>query len=128
MAADPIARWHAYMRAPSAAALNDLIAEDCVFRSPAVHTPQAGKALTIKYLTAAAEVLGNASFRYVGEWRAEKSAVLEFECEIADGIKVNGVDILAWNDDGRITDFRVMIRPMKALNAVVPLMGEALMR
>lgn len=128
MAADAIARWHEYMCAPSAAALDDLIADGCVFRSPAVHTPQAGKALTIKYLTAAAEVLGNASFRYVGEWRADHSAVLEFECEVADGIKVNGVDIVAWDTAGQIVDFKVMIRPMKALNAVVPLMAAALSR
>ncbi|UVO49314.1 hypothetical protein M0208_01810 [Sphingomonas sp. SUN019] len=72
-------------------------------------------------------MLGGASFRYIGEWRAEASAVLEFECEIAGAIKVNGVDIVHWGDDGRIINFKVMIRPMKALNAVVPLMAAALM-
>ena len=97
-----------------------------MFRSPAVHTPQIGKAITLKYLGAAAGVLGNSSFRYTGEWRAERSAVLEFECEVADGIKVNGVDIIAWNEGGLITEFKVMVRPMKALNAVVPLMAAAL--
>lgn len=123
---DPIARWHDYMHAPTAAALDALIAEDCVFQSPAVHTPQMGKAVTLKYLGAAATVLGGPAFRYVGEWRAERSAVLEFECEVAGGIKVNGVDIVDWDADGRITRFKVMIRPMKALNAVVPLMAAAL--
>jgi ketosteroid isomerase-like protein len=66
-AVDPIAAWHAYMRAPTPAALEALIADDCVFQSPAVHTPQFGKAVTLRYLTAAADVLGGASFRYVGE-------------------------------------------------------------
>lgn len=125
---DPIAGWHAYMAAPSVAALDALIADDCVFRSPAVHTPQAGKALTIKYLIAAAEVLGTRDFRYVGEWRAAQSAVLEFECTLEGGIAVNGVDIIGWNAAGLIVDFKVMLRPMKALNAVVPLMGAVLMR
>lgn len=126
--ADPVAGWHAYMVAPSPAALDALIAEDCVFRSPAVHTPQVGKALTMKYLTAAAEVLGTRDFRYVGEWRAARSAVLEFDCTLEGGIAVNGIDIIGWNDAGLIVDFKVMIRPMKALNAVVPLMGAVLMR
>ncbi len=128
MAADPIAAWHDYMAAPTAAGLEALIAEECVFRSPAVHTPQVGKALTVKYLTAAAEVLGTRDFRYIGEWRAERSAVLEFECKLEGGIAVNGIDIIAWNAAGLITDFKVMIRPLKALNAVVPLMGAVLMR
>lgn len=125
-AVDPIGAWHAYMRAPTPAALEALIADDCVFQSPAVHTPQIGKTVTLKYLAAAADVLGGDSFRYVGEWRGQASAVLEFECEVDGGIKVNGVDIVHWGDDGLITSFKVMIRPMKALNAVVPLMAAAL--
>lgn len=125
---DAIAAWHAYMHAPTREALDALIAEECVFRSPAVHTPQVGKPLTMKYLLAAAEVLGNDSFRYVGEWRGDASAVLEFECTIEGGIAVNGVDIIGWNADGRITEFKVMIRPIKALNAVMPLMAAALSR
>ncbi|WBH16670.1 hypothetical protein [Sphingomonas radiodurans] len=82
------------MAAPSVAALDALIAAECVFRSPAVHTPQVGKALTIKYLIAAADVPGTRDFRYVGEWRAAQSAVLEFECTLDGGIAVNGVDII----------------------------------
>lgn len=124
---DPIARWHAYMREADPAALDALLAEEVVFRSPAVHTPQEGKAATARYLTAAAEVLGTASFRYVGEWRAERSAVLAFACEV-DGLSVEGVDIIAWDAAGRITDFTVMIRPLKALHAVVAAMGAALAR
>ena len=125
---DPIAAWHGYMAAPSRAALDALIAEDCVFRSPAVHTPQVGKALTIKYLIAAAEVLGTRDFRYVGQWRAAQSAVLEFECTLEGGISVNGIDIIAWDSAGMIVDFKVMIRPLKAINAVLPLMGTVLAR
>ncbi|MEH3047709.1 nuclear transport factor 2 family protein [Sphingomonas adhaesiva] len=125
---DPIAGWHAYMQAPTTAALDALLADDVVFQSPAVHTPQRGKAITIKYLAAAAEVLGGESFRYVGEWRAERSAVLEFACTLDDGVAVEGVDIIHWDDDGRIVRFKVMIRPLKALNAVVARMGAMLAR
>ena len=125
---DPVARWHAYMEAPDATVLAAMLHDDVVFQSPAVHTPQAGKAVTMKYLSAAETVLGGKDFRYVGEWRGADSAVLEFECEIEGGIKVNGVDILHWDADGLLTTFKVMIRPMKALNAVVPLMAAALSR
>lgn len=126
--ADPVAAWHAYMQAPSREALAALLDEDVVFQSPAVHTPQAGREVTLEYLWAAAEVLGGPDFRYVGEWRGERSAVLEFECTLDGGIQVNGVDIIEWNEAGKLTRFKVMIRPMKALNAVVPLMGAALAR
>jgi len=123
---DVVARWHAYMESPTADGLAALLDDDVVFRSPAVHTPQAGKAITMKYLAAAADVLGNRTFRYTGEWRGDRSVVLEFECEIAGGITVNGVDIIGWNESGRIDTFKVMVRPMKALNALVPLMAAAL--
>jgi hypothetical protein len=125
---DPVAAWHAYMHAPSKAALTALLDENVVFQSPAVHTPQVGRDVTVKYLWAAAEVLGGPDFHYVGEWRGERSAVLEFECTLDGGIQVNGVDIIEWNDAGKLTRFKVMIRPMKALNAVVPMMGAALAR
>lgn len=120
-----IDHWHRLMRARDAAGLDDLIAEDCVFQSPAVHSPQRGKALTIKYLSAAQKVLGTPSFHYVEEWIGEHSVVLEFELDL-DGIHVNGVDIIHWNADDRITNFRVMIRPVKALQAVMPAMADVL--
>ena len=122
---DTIARWHDYMAAKDGALLDELIADECVFRSPAVHSPQVGKAITLKYLGAAAQVLGTADFRYTGEWRAERSAVLEFE-SVVDGMSVNGVDIIAWGADGRITSFKVMVRPIKGLNALVAAMAAAL--
>ncbi len=120
-----IQQWHMLMEARDTAALDDLIADGCVFQSPAVHTPQIGKAITIKYLSAAQAVLGVPSFRYVEEWIGERSAVLEFELDL-DGIKVNGVDIIHWNAEDKISGFRVMIRPVKGLQAVMPAMAAVL--
>lgn len=125
MTADPIALWHEYMESHDPAKLDALLADDVVFESPVVHTPQAGKAITSKYLLAAAVVLGNDSFRYVGEWRAERSAILEFACEI-DGIRINGIDMIHWNEAGRITSFKVMVRPLKAINLLHQMMGARL--
>jgi hypothetical protein len=124
---DPITRWHDVVKSRDLAALQDLIAEDAVFESPVVHTPQVGKAITVKYLAGALQVLNNETFRYAGEWRAERSAVLEFVTEI-EGIAVNGVDIISWNEAGKINHFKVMIRPLKAINLVHRLMGELLAR
>ena len=92
-----------------------------------MHTPQLGKDITAKYLTAAGHTLGNAEFRYIGEWKSANGAVLEFEREI-DGIRINGVDMIAWNDDGQITHFKVMIRPLKAINLLHQLMGAQLQK
>lgn len=125
MAADPIARWHDYVDSRDPARLDTMIADHAVFMSPAVHRPQQGKALTVKYLTAALAVLGGPDFRYLGEWRSEGSAILEFET-VLDGIYVNGIDMIGWDADGLITSFKVMVRPLKGLNHVVELMGRAL--
>ncbi len=122
---DPVERWHRYVASRDPAALDSLIAEDAVFQSPAVHTPQVGSAITVKYLTAAMRVLGTDTFRYSGEWRAERSAVLEFETSV-DGLHVNGVDIIGWDADGRITTFKVMVRPLKGLLRLVERMGAEL--
>jgi hypothetical protein len=122
---DTIARWRQVAKSGDAQALEALLAEDVVFRSPVVHTPQRGKAITHKYLSAAVEVLFNPSFRYVGEWRAERSAVLEFTTTV-DGVEINGVDIISWDDAGRIVEFKVMARPLKAINLLHRLMGERL--
>jgi hypothetical protein len=125
MSSDPIVRWKAVAKAQDAAALGDLLAEDVVFHSPVVHTPQRGRAITVKYLSAALHVLYNETFRYVGEWRAPRSAVLEFVTTI-DGIEIDGVDIIDCNEDGRISQFKVMARPLKAINLLHRLMGERL--
>lgn len=123
--ADTVARWHDYVLARDPGLLDALIADDCVFTSPAVHTPQHGKAITVKYLIAALHVLGGDGFRYTGEWRSDDGAVLEFETEV-DGMAVNGVDIIRWGDDGRIVNFKVMARPLKGLMKLVEQMGAEL--
>ena len=122
---DTIERWHAVIRERDPALLDDLIADGCVFRSPAVHSAQEGKAITVKYLSAAMDVLNGPDFRYVGEWRSERGAVLEFETSV-DGMSVNGVDIIGWGDDGRITSFKVMVRPVKGLQTLIPAMAARL--
>lgn len=119
-------RWHAVVQGKDASLLDALLAEDAVFESPVVHTPQVGKAITAKYLLAAFQVLNNDSFRYLGQWDAEGSAVLEFATEI-DGITINGVDMIWWNAAGKITRFKVMVRPLKAINLVHQKMGALLM-
>jgi NAD(P)H-dependent FMN reductase/ketosteroid isomerase-like protein len=118
-------RWYALVATHTLDALDDLLADDVVFQSPAVHTPQVGKAITKKYLVAAMTVLDTGQFRYVGEWHGEQSAVLEFETAIGD-VQVNGVDMIEWNASGQITKFKVMVRPVKALQALMPLMAQAL--
>lgn len=117
MSQDPrIARWHAYMQGGSdLKLLADMLAEDAVFHSPVVHTPQEGKAKVMAYLGAAAVVLGNDTFRYVRELVDGDHACLEFTATI-DGIHVNGIDLIHFGPDGKIKDFKVMVRPMKAMN------------
>jgi hypothetical protein len=112
---DTLAAWHDLVRRRSADDIEALLDDDVVFHSPILHTPQVGKALTIMYLTAALHVLANDSFTYVREVVGPRDAALEFRVEI-DGIVVNGVDLIRWNDAGRITDFKVMLRPLKAVN------------
>jgi hypothetical protein len=120
-----IVRWHAVLESRDPAALADLVADDAVFHSPVVHTPQRGKDLTVFYLTAAFHVLVPNGFRYVREIVGERDAALEFTAEI-DGIHVNGVDLIHWNADGLIDDFTVMVRPLKAINLLHRLMAEQL--
>ncbi len=117
--------WHRMIRERDAAALDDVLADDAVFHSPVVHTPQEGKALTKMYLAAAIMVLGGSSFEYVREVIGESDAVLEFTAEL-NGIHINGVDMIHWDADGKIDDFKVMIRPLKAVNLLHQLMGQML--
>ena len=120
-----IALWHTYMTTPSKEALSAMIADDAVFHSPVVHSPQIGKAKVLSYLWAAAHVLGGDSFRYLREIVDGNAAMLEFEVEI-DGIRINGIDIIAWDETGLIKDFKVMVRPLKAINLLHALMGARL--
>lgn len=123
---DPLDRWHEIVRTKDTRLLEPLLADDVVFRSPAVHTPQEGRALVTAYLSAALAVLGP-GLEYRREWREASSAVLEFTTQI-DGIDVHGVDVIEWDDDLRITDFTVMVRPLKGLHTLVERMGAELAR
>jgi ketosteroid isomerase-like protein len=116
--------WHDIMRDRDSARLQEVLAEDCVFLSPVVHTPQEGREITTTYLTGAMHVF-NEGFRYTKEVVAGNHAVLEFECEI-DGIMVNGVDIMTFDEQGKIVEFKVMVRPLKAINMLHQRMGEML--
>ena len=125
MIKDAIAKWHAYVDSNDTSGLDELLAEDVVFHSPVVHTPQEGKAITTMYLMGANQVLGQHDFTYVREVMSGDNAVLEFTAEI-DGIIINGVDMIRVDDEGKIVDFKVMIRPLKAVNLLHQKMGEAL--
>ena len=120
-----IERWHHVVTQRDAKALHELLAEDVVFVSPVVHTPQAGRPITEAYLAAAMHVLNNDSFRYLNQWYGPDSAVLEFACTI-EGIEVNGIDMIHWNTAGRIDHFKVMVRPLKAVNKLHEMMGRML--
>jgi hypothetical protein len=131
---DCIANWHLHISGRLAGGLDALLHEDCVFISPIVHTPQRGRELTKMYLRAAGVTLADAAvpgasgdsdmqinptsaFRYTKEIREGHHAMLEFETEI-EGKYANGVDIITCDDDGRIIEFKVMMRPLQAINAV----------
>lgn len=119
-------RWHDLVASPDPAVLHDLLAEDAVFRSPAVHAPQEGRERVQTYLWAALGVLGP-TLTYVEQWHAEHSAVLRFTA-VVDGLDLDGVDLLTWDPEGRITDFTVMVRPLRGLQALVAAMGAELSR
>jgi hypothetical protein len=105
--------WHEIVASGDSDRLDEVLAENCVFFSPVVHTPQAGRALSKLYLTGAMQVF-NESFEYVKEIVSPQHAMLEFVCEI-DGIQINGVDIMTFDEQGLITEFKVMVRPLKAI-------------
>jgi hypothetical protein len=117
MAHQALETWHRLVRTQDPAGLQTLLAEDAVFHSPLMHSPQQGRKLTAMYLGAAFRVFCNPTFRYVREIVGESDAMLEFETEI-DGILVNGVDVIRWNDAGQVVDFKVMLRPLKAINLI----------
>jgi hypothetical protein len=125
MNSDPIRTWHRIVAERDVQGLDALLADEAVFHSPVVHTPQVGKAITKKYLAAAFHVFFNESFRYVRELQGDRDAVLEFEVKL-DGITVNGVDMIKWNEAARITEFKVMLRPLKAVTLIHQKMAEVL--
>ncbi len=134
-----IAQWHEFLRGRLPDGLDELLHDDVVFYSPIVFTPQAGKALTKLYLEAAGQTLpgerpsggdvasGSGGFRYTKQVLADDTAVLEFETTV-EGKYVNGVDIIRCDADGKIVEFRVMIRPLQAVNLVHQQMAAMLER
>lgn len=121
----PLEEWHAIVDSGDLERLGELLADDVVFHSPVLHTPVEGRATVSLYLAGAHMLLVNDAWRYVRQITGDRDAMLEFVTEV-DGLHVNGVDILRWDDDGRIVDFKVMIRPRKALDAVQARMAELL--
>jgi hypothetical protein len=117
MAIHTLETWRQLVANKSVAGLDSLLAENVVFHTPIVDTPQVGKDVTQRYLAAAFDVFSNESFRYVREVVGERDAVLEFMVEI-DGVSVNGVDMIRWNDHGQIVDFKVMLRTLKAVKVM----------
>lgn len=127
MSMNTIEQWHALLETKNTAGLSTLLADDVVFYSPVVHTPQNGKAITTLYLSAAFSVFFNDTFKYVRETHAQDHALLEFQTVI-NGIEVNGVDMITWNAQGQITEFKVMVRPLKAIQTIHAMMGEMLQK
>lgn len=117
--------WHEVMATHDFEKLNSILHQDVVFISPVVHTPQVGASITVKYLTAAAHILGTDKFKYVRETHDTSGAILEFETEIDDK-HINGVDMIKWDDQGLITEFKVMVRPLQAVNTIHVAMGKML--
>ena len=120
-----LSTWHELVRTRNTKGLSSVLADEVVFYSPVVHTPQVGKTITIQYLSAAFHVFVNEFFRYVRELTGPRDAVLEFQVEI-DGINVNGVDMIKWDDEGKIVEFKVLIRPLKAVNLIHQKMAAVL--
>ncbi|MFE8071766.1 nuclear transport factor 2 family protein [Marinobacteraceae bacterium S3BR75-40.1] len=127
MSHNALKAWHNVVKTRNSQTLDELLHDDVVFHSPVVHTPQKGRAITKAYLTAAFQVFFNDTFHYVREIADDENAVLEFEVNIG-GTYVNGVDMIRWNDEGRITDFKVMIRPLQAIQLIHEHMGKMLAR
>ena len=125
MSSPALDTWHHLVRTGDAGGLRELVAEDAVFHSPVVHAAQHGRKLTVMYLSAAFQVFFNPTFRYVREVVGPHDAVLEFEVSM-DGITVNGVDMLKWNSAGQLVEFKVMLRPLKAVNLIHQRMAELL--
>ena len=120
-----IARWIDIIENGRVSELKDLLTQDAVFYSPAVFTPQEGRDKSLAYLTAAAKMFSGNDFHYVEQWYGERSAILEFAATI-DGKYVNGIDMIHWNDDEKIVSVKVIMRPLKGLQAIMPKMAELL--
>ncbi len=117
MIAQTVAQWHNLVTNRDPTALDAFLADNAIFHSPILHAPQVGKEITTLYLSAALTVFYNDTFKYVREIVSEQDAVLEFQVVI-DGIIVNGVDMMTCNEEGQVVDFKVMLRPLKAVHLI----------
>ena len=120
-------KWHKLALTHNMDVLAAALHDDAVFESPVVHTPQCGKAITAKYLASASHVFANSGFHYLGEWYGDHSIILEFKAEI-EGVTINGIDMISFDKDGLITHFKVMVRPLQAMNKLHAKMGEMLQK
>ena len=127
MSNETIRDWHAFVSTKNSAVFKDTLDDNVSFYSPVVHTPQKGKAITLLYLEAAHDVLSNDSFRYERELIDQDFAVLEFTADIK-GVHINGVDMIRWNEAGKIIEFKVMIRPLQAINITIHYIFDRLQR
>ena len=135
MIKENIKKWHDHIKGDFPGGFDELLADDVIFYSPIVFSPQKGKDLTTLYLMAAGNTFGGdqskdgtlqeSSFKYTKEVLDGNQAILEFETQI-DGKYVNGVDIITFNDEGKIIEFKVMIRPLQAVNIIHEKMQEML--
>ena len=122
---NPIKKWHEVVETRDFLLLDKILSEKVVFYSPVVHSPQVGKEITSIYLKAAAEVFNDRSFAYVTELIHSNNACLEFKLEI-EGIYINGIDLITWNEEGKIIEFKVFIRPLKGIETIQNLMGKVI--
>jgi len=122
---NPINKWHEVVTTQNQDLLKSILAENVTFYSPVVFTAQKGKSLTLLYLMAAAQVFNNKSFSYTKEIINENHATLEFELNI-NGIEINGIDLITWNKEGMIIEFKVFIRPLQGVNVIHKMMQQML--
>ena len=122
---NPISKWHNVVSLRDYNMLTEIVDDNCIFYSPVVFTPQRGKDITLKYLMAASEVFNASNFKYHKEIISNQHASLEFTLTLED-TEINGIDLITWNDDGLITEFKVFIRPLQGVNIIHKMMGNML--
>ena len=122
---NPISKWHDVVSLRDYNMLTEIVDDNCIFYSPVVFTPQRGKDITLKYLMAASEVFNASNFKYHKEIISNQHASLEFSLTLED-TEINGIDLITWNDDGLITEFKVFIRPLQGVNIIHKMMGNML--
>ena len=122
---NPIEQWHEVVKLRDYSLLETILSEDVIFYSPVVYTPQKGKKIALQYLAAASEVFNTNSFRYEKEIVMNRSASLEFSLNINE-TDINGIDLITWNNDNKINEFKVFIRPLQGVNVIHQLMQSML--